>query len=452
MNRRPSLQGRVLALTMAAVLLAWLASAIATAVDVREEVDELLDAHLAQSAAILAARSAGDFEGEHRAEAAALHRYAPKVAFRVLHEGRVVLTSVQPPPWTAQEQPGRRGFRTVSAGGDSWRVFSARGAEGDVRVEVGERVDSRADIVQAVVRSMLWPAAVLAPILLLAIWWSVRRGLAPLRELGLQLRRRSPADLQPLADSQAPAEVAPLVDSLNGLFARIAVLLESERRFTSDAAHELRTPVAAIRAQAQVALGSTDDAQRRHALDATIAGCDRATRLVEQLLTLSRLEASQSPPLHPVDLVRIAREQLASLAPAALHKGQELQLVAPSACIVDADEALAGVLVRNLVDNALRYSAAGDRVTVGVAAAASHVALVVEDSGPGLPEGARERLGERFFRPPGTSSPGSGLGWSIVKRIAAAHRAEIECDASPTLGGLRVTVRWPAPPAPSKKV
>jgi two-component system sensor histidine kinase QseC len=451
--KRPrSLQARVLALTMVAVLVAWLASAIATAIDVREEVDELLDAHLAQSAAILAARTAGDFEGEHHAEADALHRYAPKVAFCVLHEGRVVLTSVQPPPWTAQEQPGRKGFRTVKAGGESWRVFSARGSEGDVRVEVGERVDSRADIVEAVVRSMLWPAAASAPLLLLAVWWSVRRGLAPLRELGWQLRRRSPADLQPLPHAGAPSEVAPLVDSLNGLFARIAVLLESERRFTSDAAHELRTPVAAIRAQAQVALGSSDDDERRRALHATLAGCDRATRLVEQLLTLSRLEASQSPPLHPVDLARIAREQLASLAATAVQKQQELQLDAPAACVIDADEALAGVLVRNLVDNALRYSASGDRVTVSVAPAGPHVALVVEDSGPGLPEGARERLGERFFRPLGTASPGSGLGWSIVQRIAAAHRADIQCDASPTLGGLRVTVRWPAAQAPVNKV
>jgi two-component system sensor histidine kinase QseC len=432
---------------MVAVLVAWLASAIATAIDVREEVDELLDAHLAQSAAILAARSA-DFEGEHRAEAAALHRYAPKVAFRVLHEGKVVLTSVQPPPWTAQAQPGRKGFRTVQAGGDAWRVFSARGSEGDVLVEVGERVDSRGDIVEAVVRSMLWPAAAIAPLLLLAVWWSVRRGLAPLRELGGQLRRRSPADLQPLPDAGAAAEVAPLVDALNALFARIAVLLESERRFTSDAAHELRTPVAAIRAQAQVALGSTDDEERRRALNATIAGCDRATRVVEQLLTLARLEASQSPPLHAVDLARIAREQLANLAPAAVQKQQELQLDAPAACVIEADEALAGVLVRNLVDNALRYSASGDRVAVRAAPAGAQVVLVVEDSGPGLPESARERLGERFFRPPGTASPGSGLGWSIVKRIAAAHRADIECGTSPTLGGLRVTVRWPAPRPP----
>ena len=452
MSRPASLQARVLALTLAAVLVAWLASAVATAIDVREEVDELLDAHLAQSAAILAARSAGDFEGEHQAEAAALHRYAPKVAFRVLHEGRVVLTSVQPPPWTEQTQAGRRGFRTVSAGGAAWRVFSARGSEGDVLVEVGERVDSRADIVQAVLRSMLWPAAVIAPILLLAVWASVRRGLTPLRELGMQLRRRNPADLEPLPRSRLPAEVAPLVESLDGLFARITVLLESERRFTSDAAHELRTPVAAIRAQAQVALGSTDAEARRHALNATIAGCDRATRVVEQLLTLSRLEASQSPPLHPVDLARIAREQLASLAPAALQKHQELQLDAPSPCIVDADEALAGVLVRNLVDNALRYSAEHDRVSVSVAAAGPGVTLTVEDSGPGLPEGARERLGERFFRPPGTAGPGSGLGWSIVMRIAAAHRAQVDCDASPTLGGLRVTVRWPAARGPMKKV
>ena len=221
-------------------------------------------------------------------------------------------------------------------------------------------------------------------------------------------------------------------------------MVAAERRFTADAAHELRTPIAAIRTQAQVALAEVDSAARTHALRATLAGCDRATRLVDQLLTLSRLEAGAQPATLPVDLGALAQRVVADLAPRAIDQGQALGLDAAPGCLVQGSDALLGVLLRNLVDNALRYSPAGAEARVVVRRAQGQVQLQVDDSGPGLAEADLARLGERFFRVLGSGQDGSGLGWSIVRRIAAAQGATVVVGRSAALGGLAVTVAWPA--------
>jgi two-component system sensor histidine kinase QseC len=248
--------------------------------------------------------------------------------------------------------------------------------------------------------------------------------------------------LQPIALDGAPSEMVPMIDALNGLFERIGGLLESERRFTADAAHELRTPLAAIRAHAQVALGESDDALRRHALQRTLEGCDRAARLMEQLLTLSRLEAVVPEAAHAVDLGAVVKRVVADLAPKALGKQQSLEFEAASACVVAGDEALLAMLARNLVDNGVRYSPNSARVHVRVAHQGDRVLLSVEDSGPGLHEADLQRLGERFFRVPGSIESGSGLGWSIARRIAAVHRADLRARRSEVLGGLAVDVSF----------
>jgi len=248
--------------------------------------------------------------------------------------------------------------------------------------------------------------------------------------------------LQTLALDGAPAELQPLMEALNGLFERVSTLLVSERRFTADAAHELRTPIAGVRAQAQVALAVANDAERRHALEATLQGCDRLARLVEQLLQLSRLEAaSPATPMGVVDLIGLARRVAGELAGAALARHQDLALEGEAVRPVQGEETLLGVLLRNLLDNAIRYSPDGARLVLTIQAdAAGQALLVMEDSGPGLDEAQRQRLGERFFRVLGTGQSGSGLGWSIVRRIATAHGLQIAVDRSPALGGLRVTV------------
>jgi two-component system sensor histidine kinase QseC len=469
-----SLQGRLLLGLLGAVLLVWGAAALATWRDARHELDELLDSHLAQAAALLVARQSGEIDDdEHGIDSPQLHRYAPKVAFQVWHAGRLALRSSNAPaapmltPLALQAlvpldhaeredredrdrhddaspaQGLRTGLATVQIAGTAWRVFTAQGAERDIQVFVGEQISSRASILWAVLRGTLWPMALALPLLALAVWWAVRQATQPLRALSHALAQRDPRALEPVAIVDPPAEMAPLLTALNRLFERITERAEAERRFTADAAHELRTPIAAIRAQAQVALAETDNTARIHALRATLAGCDRATRLVAQLLTLSRLEAGAAPIPAVVDLAALARRVAGELAPSAIARHQTLGLDATTACPVRGDETLLAVLLRNLIDNALRYSADGAQVSIVVQPAGKQILLQVDDSGPGMTEADRQRLGERFFRVLGSSQGGSGLGWSIVRRIAEAHRATIALTRSAALGGLAVQLLWP---------
>ena len=445
-----SLQGRLLALVLATVSVVWLAASAFSWWEARHELDELLDGHLAQAASLLVVqRGHGaheDDDDEARVDAPMLHRYGPKVAFQVWHEGRLTQRSSNAP--TEPMAQTQRGFETVTMNGEPWRVFATRGAKRDIHVYVGEQIDSRHAILQGMLRGLLAPLLVALPLMALLLWWAVRRGLLPLHRIGQAIAQREPRALQPIAADAAgenmPSELAPLVGALNGLFERIATMLDSERRFTADAAHELRTPIAAIRAQAQVAQGAGgDEAGRQHALAATLAACDRATRLVEQLLTLARLESLADGPGDTVDLSHVTRDVLAELAPAALARGQAIELEADAAVPVRGSATLLSVLVRNLADNALRYSPDGARVVVSVSRREGKPVLAVEDGGSGLSDTQQQRLGERFFRVLGNAAPGSGLGWSIVRRIAAVHRAQVETARSDALGGLAVRVRFP---------
>ncbi len=442
-----SLQGRLLWLSLGLVVCVWLATAVSTWFDVRHELDELLDGHLAQAAALLVVQQAGEIEDEdHAVDAPSLHRYAPKVAFQVFHEGQLALRSANAPvmPMVGPDASFQTGFRTVQIDAVDWRVFAARGADHDVQVYVGEQLSSRASILWAVLRSTLWPMVVALPFLALALGWAVHRGVAPLRRLGQTLSSRQPQALEPVVVEGAPSEMLPMLDALNGLFVRIGGLVESERRFTADAAHELRTPISAIRMQAQVAQGEADEGLRRHALAATIAGCDRASRLVDQLLTLSRLEAGADGVGQPVELAAVIRNVVSDLALQAVRKQQVLEVDAAEPLRVRGDALLLAVLARNLIDNAIRYCPPGGTVKVTLAEKGERIQLTIDDSGPGMSEPDLRRLGERFFRVIGTGEGGSGLGWSIVRRIAAVHRADVEIGRSADLGGLRVTVDWPA--------
>jgi len=464
LHKLGSLQTRLLVLLLVVISLVWVAAGVLTWANTRHELDELLDAHLAQSAALLVAQQTGsteasppedrrtrrvddddDDETEAHRNAPKLSKYAPRVAFQVFHEGALTLHSSNAPEQPMSPQP--RGFATVQAAdGKAWRVFGARGHEGDVQVFVGEQVQSRQSILWAVLQGVLTPLLYALPALAVLGWLAVRRGLQPLRSLSQALGQRQPQATEPLQMADTPQEIAPVVQSLNALFERIGQMLETERRFTADAAHELRTPIAAIRVQAQVALGAAgDDAQRQQALLRTLEGCDRATHLVAQLLTLSRLEAAGSQSVTVVNLSSIAHRVAATLAHQALTRQQELTLDAPQPGLIAADDTLTGVLVRNLLDNALRYSPEGAKITLRVTNANGRVCLQVDDSGPGLAPADLARLGERFFRALGSAQSGSGLGWSIVRRIAAVQQAQVQVSAS-GLGGLCVQVDWPVAP------
>lgn len=439
--RGGSLSRRLLLLSLAAVAVVWVASSIFAVVRVRHEAGELLDAHLVQAAAMLHARVGDDVDESELEHAPELHRYARGLAFQVWEEGlKLRLHSANAPD--TRLSPQERGFSDVESGGRAWRVYSSLDRKGRVLVQVAEERRSRDRIAGSVAGALLLPMIVGLPVLGLLIWLALRSGLKPLVALGRDVAVRDPDNLQPLEAADVPREVGPLVASLNGLFGRLRQSIDHERRFNADAAHELRTPLAGVRAQAEVALGASADAERTHALRQVIAGCDRAARLVDQMLTLARLDPKRTLAGGArFDLATVARDAIAEIAPAGHARGVDVALDASPAQIVG-DPALVAILLRNLLDNAIRHGPAGTTVEVGVQAVAGGAELVVTDQGPGVPPEERDRLGERFHRVLGTGETGSGLGLSIVRRIAELHHAEVAFGAAPSGRGFAARVRF----------
>ncbi len=437
---RYSLKGRLLVALLGAVALVWLATALYSYLDTRHEINRLLDAHLAQSASMIVAQVGHDLEEIELAHAPALHERTRRVAFQIWERGTMLrLHSANAP----QERlsPREDGYSSVTLDGKGWRVFSTWDQKRRLLVQVGERDEARREIAAGVATGLLVPLAFALPALGLLAWLGTARALRPLRALGAQVEAREPDNLGALAAADAPAEVVPLVRSLNALFERVRRMIEHERRFTADAAHELRTPLAALKTQAQVALGAAEDHARRRALENVLSGCDRAGRLVEQLLTLARLEPEQlKEQARPCELRALARRTIAELAPAALARKVDIELADGGPARVEGYPELISVLLRNLIDNAVRYGPAGGNVRVEAAGAS----ISVIDQGPGIPPDERDRVGERFYRILGTEASGSGLGLSIVQRIAAIHGARVTLGDGPGGKGLRVTVAFPA--------
>ena len=439
---RPSLRRRLLALILGFTAAAWLAVGLYAFVEVRHEAAEILDAHLAQSAALILAQGdeLDEIDTDH---APLLHREMRRTAFQVWERGRSLkLHSANAPERRLSEV--EEGFSDVEHDGRAWRVFSAWDPKGKLLVQVAERASARASIVQALGKALLWPLVAALPLLAAAIWLGVGRGLQPLAELRRELGRRSAADLAPLSPSSAPEEIAPLVAELNRLFGRIDEALQRERRLTADAAHELRTPLAALSTQAQVARRASSDASRNEALDAIVLGAERAARLAEQMLTLARLDSGQGEAAKlPVELHGLAREVLADVTPRALERNIDLSLEDGPAVHVGGYAGLLSILVRNLVDNAVRYTPEGGHVRVGLSARGNQALLEVADDGPGVPAAEIGRLGERFHRPAGQEQSGSGLGLSIVQRIAELHGGSVRYAPGPGGKGLLVSVTLP---------
>ena len=336
------------------------------------------------------------------------------------------------------------GFSDTVAGGEPYRIYALRTAT--QVVQVAQQTEARGRMAGQLALRAVLPVALLAPVLMLIVWWVVGRAIGPIERVRRQVAARRPDDLAPLPTAGLPAEVRPLVGEMNGLLTRLSDAWDALTHFTADAAHELRSPLAALRLQAQSLQRAPDDATRAIATERLLAGIDRATRLVEQLLALARQEgAGEGAELVSLDLTALARNALADAEPEAARHAIALTLDAPTAHVVlRADEAALDVLLRNLLGNALRHTPPGGQVRVGVREEASVIDLTVEDSGPGIAPDERARVLDRFYRVPGTPGHGSGLGLAIVRAIAERHGAALTLDASPTLGGLRVMLRWPA--------
>ena len=438
-----SLRRRLLALLLGGVSVCWLATLGLSYVDAHHEIDELLDAQLVQvGQTLLVLAAEADDEDDIADEGRIGHKYQKRLRFQVwTRDGELLLRSRDAPKTPLATADGFSESVEPDGRQGRWRYYSQWNDKRSLRVQVGESHHVRDELTGHIAWRLLVPALFGLPLLGGWIWLATRRGLAPLGEVAADIAGREPTRLQALTPASAPQEIRPLVEAINGLFGRVEAALEAERRFTADAAHELRTPLAALAAQAQVAARARDDAERGHALEQLAAGTRRAARLVDQLLTLARIDVQRAEvPTNPVALDRLAEEVCADHGTAALAKNLVLELDAmPTTVAGDAD--LLRILLRNLVDNAIRYTPAGGRIAVVVGTDASGTLLSVADSGPGIPENEREHMFERFSRLAGQDIEGSGLGLSIVRRIAELHGARLTLESAPE-GGLRASLRF----------
>lgn len=498
-----SLRRRLLWLLLSAIAVLWGLIAVGVFVRAHDMADELFDTQMTQMASSLLDASAARPDALPASLAAVSHGGAPDFVFQLW---RLEDEDDDAPDAKAKNADGKGhetpptllvrsaaapstplvdgdGFREHLWGNELWRFVSLRDAAGHYQAQVGQRHELRYALARDAAQSVLMPLLIGLPLLALAIWLAVGSALRPLSAATAAVAARRPEALDALVIEQPPAEVLPLIDALNALFARIRRTLDSERQFTANAAHELRTPLAALKTQAQVALRAGSEATptgaassgRQHALEQVIAGVDRMTRLTEQLLLLARLDPEGTTlPRRPLDLRTLAIDVCAQQDGSARAHGIEIGFASidkrccgeaasrsesgreagdeggreggyesahdPSFRLEGAAELL-GALVRNLVDNAIHH--ARGNVNVALLRTMTLIELTVDDDGPGIPEEQRRRALERFERLGERGGGGSGLGLSISARIAQLHGGDLTLAASPQ-GGLRACLRLPA--------
>jgi two-component system OmpR family sensor kinase len=339
------------------------------------------------------------------------------------------------------------GFSDSRVHGVRMRIYTLQTPEHTI--QIAQDLDAREARARTLALRAVTPVLLLAPLLMLAVGGVIGGSLAPLARMRRQVAQRAARDLSPLDARGVPAEVQPLVSELNALFARVHDTLEAQTHFVADAAHELRSPLTALKLQLQAAERARDEAARQQAIGELRAGIERSIALVEQLLALARLEGRPDDASEAVDLEELARAAVSDLLPTAHSKHIDLGLATSEAVQVQSSRESLHLIVRNLLDNALKYTPQGGRVDIALGRDADAAWFSVEDSGPGIPEAERARVFDRFYRVPGSAAEGSGLGLAIVKTVADRLGAEVRLGRSQALGGLRVEVRMPREAPPS---
>jgi two-component system OmpR family sensor kinase/two-component system sensor histidine kinase QseC len=335
------------------------------------------------------------------------------------------------------------GYADLSLRGQAWRAYGLQTPDGVIQIAQPAAV--RENLARAAALRVVVPLMLLLPIMVVCVAAVVRQGLEPLRYVTAEVQRRDVRTLQPLGTDRLPLEIKPLVDELNRLLQRLNGAFAAQRDFIANAAHELRSPLTSLRLQLQLLDRAPDEAARRDARDMLGAAVERAIHQVEQLLTLARMDPQDAPlPRHSVDLSAVAREGIADCHALAIARDIELGLEACEGLGVLGDPDALRILVRNLVDNAVRYSPRGTSVRVSCIATAGGAVLKVVDAGPGIPAADRERVFERFFRLDPGREQGTGLGLAIVKTIATAHGATVTLEAAAGVG-LEARVSFPRP-------
>ena len=453
--RRPSLRRKLSWALLGGIALLWLLLSVFGLYGVYRDAQALANAQLDHTARVLLAVVAHEIEEYRRNANEQYHRGHPMVP--ELFEQPGLSPTPRPPAYVVRSKSGEMILHSNDAGPllqlqpqegyseyhddqTAWRVLSLSDPVHDLVVTVAQTAQYRRQLANALALRFIVPLLIALPLLFIIIRVAVARGLRSLRHLATEVSERSTTDRRPLTDDRVPIEVLPLTSALDDLLTRLQQVREREQRFIADAAHELRTPLAGIKTQGQVAQSAAEPAQRDAALVGLIDGVDRASRLISQLLTLARLNPAgtvhtgQEAALLPA--VQLVCAQLATVANKA---GVELKATGSDDCEVMLNEVLLGILVRNLVENAIHASPAGQAVTIDVSCGAGETVLKVRDRGAGISPDHYERVFERFYRAPGTATPGAGLGLSIVKRVAAQGHARVHLQQPPE-GGLEVSV------------
>lgn len=431
-----TLQRRLILAVLLAVPLGWLLSLAGTYWRATHEINELYDTDMLRLAEQTLA--VASLLPPSATSASPLLREAPD-------SGDASHTDLSVAIWLGKGEPlvmdaqarqfpradGLQGFVDTRVDQQPWRIYYLSDDSASVRVAVGQRVGEREDLVVAYVAGQFVPWLVGLPVLIVVLVVAVRRAIKPLRDLAHSLELRRPDDSTPLPD-EAPGELKPLVGSMNGLLARVGRLIEQERRLTADAAHELRTPLAALRAQWDVARRAGDPGLRAEAQDSVTRGLERLDRLVAQLLTMARLDSGgEAAFASEVNWRDVAEQAIGDCLWLANRRDVDIDTDWPPAgqapLPVAGDPDALAILLKNLLDNAIRYGPRHGRVRLRFESAR----IVVEDQGPGMPAEVMARLGERFLRAAGNEESGSGLGVSIARRIASNHGLALHYELRP---------------------
>jgi two-component system sensor histidine kinase QseC len=461
-----SIRVRLLLVTLAGITVVWSVALALSYARAADEVGEWDDARLVQLATMLAKLDAADLamlakDGvETRTEYprrgatddAADTDKQPRRAWFVVEDRHGAI--VASPPFAvsgigigigigAGDSGGRAAPRPVTMAGVPWRAYAFHDAANGRTVRVFEPANERSDLVSGVAWRIARPVLLSLPVIALLLGISVSRSLAPISALSAAVSMRDANRLDPIDARRAPKEVRPLVEAINHLLGRLHRSLQRERAFTADAAHELKTPLAAIKVQAQVALAADDVALQRIAMQRVVHGVDRSTHLVKQLLVLARLDESEALPVRRMSLARAVRAALDAHRDGAAAKGIGLALIGEAAPEILADPTLVSVLLANLIDNAIKYGRSGGTVELVLEEDARRAALTVRDDGPGVSGEDRSRLTDRFFRVVGSRASGSGLGLSIVARIAQRFGGQLSFGPGIDGRGLAVRVVFP---------
>ncbi|WP_443751019.1 ATP-binding protein [Asticcacaulis solisilvae] len=446
---RPSLATQILKGIALPFLLVTVLIGVIAWISASDEISEIYDSNLTTTAQELWLLSHADNGGSRLSidpramhmtpdDQDALDDYARWRRFRVWKGHALLIASDNSPPPNSGRYP--RGFTTIRLNGETWRVYTMRSPGDDTTVEVSEKFEARSEVSGKIVWGVTLPLLFVLPIIGLLVWLGVRWGLRDLRGFASGVGERTPEDLSPI-DEAVPVELTPLSRALNQLLAKLQHSLAQERLFTDNAAHELRTPLAALGVQAEVARNAGPGPERERLLDALSDGVQRTSALLDQLLTLARLQHATAEAV-PVTLEEVVADAIRTAYPKARDRRIELSLSGEADITFRTRRAMVALLLGNLLDNAIKYAPEGSAVEVAIGVEDGRPAVTVRDHGPGIPEAERDAVFTRFYRGKGRTEPGSGLGLAIVRTICDILPADIALETPGDGTGVSAKVRF----------